>query len=64
MPMSPLEPGCNASQVSSTVTEGQGKESSIAKAMFDEIVSFQLGDSLLAAIVQYLTNAWNISRGA
>jgi len=53
---SPVEPGCNVFQVSSTVTEGQGEESSIAKAMFDEIVSFQLGASLLAAVVQYLTD--------
>ena len=52
------------SQVSSTVIEGQVEESSIAKAMLDEIVSLQLEDLLLAAIVQYLTNAWNISRGA
>ena len=48
---SPVEPGCNVSQVSSTVTEGQGEESSIAKAMFIEIVSLQLEDSLLAAVV-------------
>jgi len=61
---SPIETGCNVSQVSSTVIEGQVEESSIAKAMLDEIVSLQLEDLLLAAIVQYLTNAWNISRGA
>ena len=52
---SPVEPGSNVSQVSSTVTKGQGEESSIAKAMFDEIVSLQLGDLLLVAFVQYLT---------
>ena len=30
---SPVEPGCNVSQVSSTVTEGHGEERSIVKAM-------------------------------
>ena len=44
------------SQVSSTVIEGQVEESSIAKAMLDEIVSLQLEDLLIAAIVQYLTD--------